>query len=161
LPQHQARLLALAVSYHLSRPGSEIDPDTLSQYAHGLREVQPAFEPQLDRDSATLELTPLQTVLLSSALSSVVSELKMYSVFDTMSGESRRPRSTAPGFDERLRALFPEISGDPAFASQLAEDATMLRRELPSERAREILEEEQKARQAAGRRRKWWQLWRR
>ena len=161
LPPHQARLVALAISYPLSRPGSEIDPNTLSDYAHGLRELQPALETQLDTDSATLELTPLQTVLLSTALSSVVSELKMYSVFDTMSGDSRRPRSTARGFDERLRSLFPEVAGDAAYASQLAEDMTMLRRELPAGRAREKLEEERQAAETATNRRRWWRLWKR
>ena len=50
--------------------------------------------------------------LLATAMSSVVSELKMYSVFDTMAGESGRPRSTAAGFDERLRSLFPEVAAD-------------------------------------------------
>ena len=161
LPRHQARLVALAVSYHLSRPGSEIDPETFSDYRHGLRELQPALESHLEDDSAELELSSLQTVLLSTALSSVVSELKMYSTFDTMAGASRRPRSTAPGFDERLRSLFPEIAGDSAYASQLAEDATMLRRELPSARAREVLGEEKAMKDAARARRKWWQFWRR
>ena len=161
LSRHQARLVALAISYHLSRPGSEIDPDTLSDYAHGLRELQLALEPQLDADSATLELTPLQTVLVTTALSSVVSELKMYSVFDTMTGSSRRPRSTARGFDERLRSLFPEVAGDAAYASQLAEDTTMLRRELPSARAREMLEDERQAVETATNRRRWWQVWKR
>ena len=161
LPRHQARLLALAVSYHLSRPGSELDPDTLSDYAHGLRELQPALDSQLDSESAQLELTPLQAVLLSTALSSVVSELKMYSVFDTMSGSSRRPRSTARGFDERLRSLFPEVAGDPGYASQLAEDMALLRRELPSARAQELIAEERAADEAARRRKKWWQVWRR
>ena len=161
LPQHQARLLALAVSYHLSRPGSELDPNTLSDYAHGLREVQPVIDAQLDNEAATLELNPLQTTLLATALSSVVSELKMYSVFDTMSGASRRPRSTAPGFDDRLRSLFPEIAGDSAYASQLAEDMTLLRRELPLARAQEMISEEREAAEAARRRKKWWQVWRR
>ena len=161
LPQHQARLVALAVSYHLSRPGSEIDPNTLVDYAHGLRELQPALDSQLEAESARLELTPLQTVLLSTALSSVVSELKMYSVFDTMSGSSRRPRSTAPGFDDRLRSLFPEIAGDPGYASQLAEDMTLLRRELPLARAQEVITDEHAAEEAARRRKKWWQVWRR
>jgi len=161
LPPHQARLVALAISYHLSRPGSEIDPNTLSDYAHGLRELQPALESQLGHDNATVELTPVQTVLLSTALSSVVSELKMYSVFDTMSGSSSRPRSTARGFDERLRLLFPEVAGDAAYASQLAEDTTMLRRELPSARVREMLDEERRSAEAATKRRKWWQLWKR
>jgi hypothetical protein len=161
LPQHQARLIALAVSYHLSRPGSEIDPNTLADYAHGLREVQPIIDAQVDQDAATLELGPLQMTLLATALSSVVSELKMYSVFDTMSGASRRPRSTAPGFDERLRSLFPEISGDPGYASQLAEDVTLLRRELPMARAQEVIADEREAAEAARRQKKWWQVWRR
>ena len=161
LPQHQARLVALAIAYHLSRPGSELDPNTLSDYAHGLRELQPSIEGQLYSESAALELIPLQTVLLATALSSVVSELKMYSVFDTMSGASRRPRSTAPGFDERLRLLFPAIAGDAEYASQLAEDVTMLRRELPSARAREVIAEEKQAAEAARSRKRWWQVWKR
>jgi hypothetical protein len=161
LPQHQARLTALAISYHLSRPGSELDPDTLSDYKHGLRELQPLIDAQVDNDAATIELTPLQIVLLSTALSSVVSELKMYSVFDTMSGASRRPRSTAPGFDDRLRSLFPEIAGDAAYASQLAEDVTMLRRELPSARARDVIAEQKRAAEEARSRKRWWQVWRR
>ena len=71
----------------------------------------------------------------------------MCSVFDRMAGDSRRPRSTATGFDDHLRDLFPEIAGDAAYASQLAEEMALLRRELPFARAREALEEE---RQAAG-----------
>src|SRR5712691_8298363 len=128
LPQHQTRLAILAVAYHLSRPGSSIDPDTLSDYGHGLREIPPQLDAQLDADASALEVTPLQAVLLSTACSSVISELKMYSIFDTMSGASRRPRSTATGFDDRLRSLFPEVGGDPSLASQLAADMTMLRR---------------------------------
>jgi len=161
LPRHQARLVALAISYHLSRPGSEIDPETLSEYRHGLGELRFELDSKLDDESAVVELTSLQTTLLASALSSVVSELKMYSVFDTMAGESRRPRSTAPGFDERLRTLFPEVAGDPAYASQLAEDIIMLRRELPLERAREVIKEEREAEAARRARKRWWQLWRR
>jgi hypothetical protein len=161
LPQHQARLVALAVSYHLSRPGSEIDHQTLSEYRHGLAEVLPVIDAQLDAPSAVIDLNPLQTVLLSTAFSSVISELKMYSVFDTMSVGSGRPRSTASGFDHRLRRLFPEVAGDASYASQLAEDMAMLRRELPSARAREVLEEERQAAQAARGHRKRWQFWKR
>lgn len=162
LPQHQARLVALAVAYHLARPGSELDPDTLSQYQHGLAEVPLLLGPQLDGEAASLELTPLQLTLLGTALSSIINELHMYSVFDTMAGESRRPRSTAPGFDDALRSLFPRIASDPAYASELAEGAVMLRRQLPLARARELLEEErQRAAEAARPRRRRWQFWRR
>lgn len=154
--------MALAVFYHLQRPGSEIDPDTLLEYRHGLREVLPLLSEQLlGEEPVALELSPLQVRLLSSAFSSVISELKMYSLLDTMSGASSRPRSTAPGFDDRLRSLFPEVAGDPSYASRLAEDMTMLRRELPSERARELLEEERRQALAAKRRRRFWQFWKR
>ena|SRR5438093_7741762 len=161
LPERQARLIALAAGYHLSRPGAELDPETLADYRHGLAEVLPAIEAQLGRQSVVIELNSLQVVLLSTSLSSVISELKMYSVFDTMSGGSGRPRSTAPGFDDRLRRLFPEIAGDPLFASQLAEEMTMLRRELPAARAREIMDNERKEREAAAAKRPRWQFWRR
>jgi hypothetical protein len=162
LPNHQARLVALAVSYHLSLPGAELDPETLSEYEHGLAEILPEIDAQLGEDSAVVELTPLQAVLLGTAMSSVVSELKMYSVFDTMSGNSGRPRSTAPGFDVRLHELFPRIAEEPSYTAELAEDMTLLRRELPSARAREILKEEEEAALAAQRaRKKRWQFWKR
>lgn len=161
LPQRQAHLTALAVSYHLARPGSELDPQTLAAYQHGLSEIAPRLEEQLREASATIELSALQVELLSTALSSVISELKMYSLFDTMSGSSGRPRSTAPGFDQRLRQLFPEVAADPSLTSDLAEELTMLRRQLPTERARAALEEQRHAMEAGGRRgRKWWQFWR-
>jgi hypothetical protein len=162
LPNRQARLVALAISYHLSRPGAELDPETLTEYEHGLAELLPVVFEQVGAETAELEVTPLQAVLLATAMSSVVSELKMYSVFDTMSGDSGRPRSTAPGFDARLRELFPEVAGDASYASTLAEDMTLLRRELPSARAREILAEEQEQALAAERaRKKRWQFWKR
>jgi hypothetical protein len=155
-------LVALAVFYHLSRPGAELDPETLSEYEHGLAEVLPLIDEQNENEVVGLELTPLQVALLSTAMSSVVSELKMYSVFDTMSAGSGRPRSAAPGFDQRLRFLFPEVAKDPANASVLAEDMTLLRRELPSARAREVIEEErEEAAAAQSARRRWWQFWRR
>ena len=162
LPQHQARLVALAVGYHLSRPGSEIDPDSMREYTHGLAEVLPLIDAQIEDDVAVLDLNATQAVLLSTAFSSVLSELKMYSLSDRMAAGSSRPRSTAAGFDDRLRWLFPEIAGDPAYAMVLAEDLTMLRRELPSQRAREVLAEQRTAAEEAKKsRRRWWQVWRR
>ena len=161
LRNHHARLIALAISYHLSRPGAELNPDTLAEYHHGLGELLPLVMAQLDEDTVEFELTPLQAVLLSTATSGVISELKMYSVFDTRSGDSRRPRSTAPGFDETLRELFPEIAGDAHHASTLAEEMTLLRRDLPSARAREIIEAERQAALTARSKKKAWQFWKR
>jgi len=160
LPQRQARLVALAVAYHLARPGSELDHDTMQEYEHGLAEVAHALEPQLDAETATLQIDSLQVTLLSAALSSVINELKIYSVFDTMAGGSGRPRSTAPGFDDKLRALFPVVAADPPAASDLAGDATMLRRQLPLARARDALEDERRAAEQKERaRKKPWQFW--
>jgi len=161
LPQHQARLVALAVAYHLARPGSEIDPGTMAAYEHGLAELSTPLDPQMDVEVASVDLNPLQVTLLSTALSSVINELKVYAVLDTMAGASSRPRSTAPGLDDRLRSLFPQVIGDPSYTSQLAEDMTMLRRHLPAARARQILEEERKASQEAARSKKPWQFWKR
>lgn len=162
LPRHQARLVALAVGYHLARPGAEIDPDSMREYTHGLSEILPLIDAQIEEEAATVDLNATQAVLLSTAFSSVLSELKMYSLFDSMAEGSSRPRSIAAGFDERLRWLFPEIAGDPAYAMVLAEDLTMLRRELPFQRAREVLEEQrQAAAEAKKSRRRWWQVWRR
>jgi len=161
LPQHQARLVALAVGYHLSRPGSEIDRESMREYEHGLAEVLPVIDAQIEAELATLDLNAVQATLLSTAFSSVLSELKMYSLFDSMSVGSKRPRSTAPGFDDRLRWLFPEIAGDPAYAMILAEEMTLLRRELPFQRAREVLEEQHRdAEEVKRQRRRWWQFWR-
>lgn len=161
LPQHQARLLYLAIVYHLARPGSEVDPATLAEYEHGLAEVRAALEPQLGSLSAKLELTPFQMARLDSALLGVINELHMYSVFDRMAGESRRPRSLAAGFDQTLKGLFPEMAEDAGYASQLAEDVMMLRRQLSasSKRAREALAEEERAAQGerkAKKPRRWW-----
>jgi len=162
LPQRQARLVALAIAYHLARPGSELDHDTMRDYEHGLAEVPAVLEPQLEAEAATLELDPLQVTLLSTALSSVVNELKMYSVFDTMAGGSGRPRSTAPGFDDKLHSLFPEVAADPAAASDLAGEAAVLRRQLPLARAGEVLEGERRAAEERKRRRRRpWQFWKR
>lgn len=162
LPQRQARLVALAVHYHLARPGSELDHATMREYQHGLAELPAVLETQLAADTATVEMNPLQVTLLSTALSSMISELKMYSVMDTMAGPSDRPRSLAAGFDERLRSLFPEVAEDASLASDLAGEATMLRRQLPVDRAQEAIEEEKRAAEEERRsRKKPWQFWKR
>jgi hypothetical protein len=161
LRQHQAKLVSLAIGYHLARPGSEIDHGTMSAYKHGLAELAPMVEAQLEEAQAVFDLSPLQGMLLSTAFSSTLSELKMYSVFDRMAGDSRRPRSTAPGFDDHLRELFPAIAGDPSYASRLAEDMAMLRREMPFARARELYELERQAAELARQQRKPWQFWKR
>ncbi len=154
-------LVALAVAYHLARPGSELDRDTMREYEHGLAEVPHTLDPQLDAQEATLELGPLQVTLLSAALSSVVNELNTYSMLDATPG-GRRPRSAAPGFDDKLRFLGPEVAADPPAASDLAGEAAIHRRQLPLARARELLEEQRRAAEMERRgRKKPWQFWKR
>ncbi len=160
LPRRQARLVALAVAYHLARPGAELDRETMREYEHGLAEVPPALDPQLDGQEATLELHPLQVTLLATALSSVVNELKTYSMLDATAGGS--PRSVARGFDDKLRSLFPEVAADAGTAADLAGDAALLRRQLPLARARELLEEQHHAAEQKRRpHKKPWQFWKR
>ncbi len=164
LPQHQARLLYLALVYHLARPGSEVDPATLSEYEHGLAELAPALEPQLEGESARLEISPFQMARLNTAMLSAISELKAYSLFDTVAAGTERPRSLAAGFDEALRRLFPQVAADAAYASQLAEALVMLRRQLSAsiQRAEEALAAEAREAEAARRAaKKPWQFWKR
>ncbi len=159
LPPRPARLVALAVAYHLARPGSELDRDTMREYEHGLAEAPHTLDPQLDAQEATVELDPRQVTLLSAALSSTVNELKTYALLDTPPGG--RPRSAAPAFDNKLRSLFPNVATDPPAALDLAGEAAIIRRQLPLARARELLEEQRIADQKPRARKKPWQFWKR
>ena len=144
-----ARLVALAVVYHLGRPGSETDPATLQPHHLGLGPVRDALDAQIEalRDGAAqtlespespevvaLELSPYQVTRLGVALHGVVNELKQFG----MAGG----RSAVPGFAEAVARLFPAAadpdsdgpdSGGPALgavALDLVPHAVMLRRRL-------------------------------
>ncbi len=160
LSEQQVRVVYLAVGYHLARPGSEIDPDTLQEYKHGLRELPPALEQLLGQEEASLALTPLQLLRLDTALLSIINELKSYPLLDTVAGTSGRPRSLAPGFDELLQRLFPQVAQEPEYALTVAEEALHLHRGLRPhlERARELLSAEGEKRSPQRPR---WQFWRR
>ncbi|HXG42684.1 MAG TPA: hypothetical protein VNL95_08175 [Dehalococcoidia bacterium] len=160
LSGQQVRVVYLAVGYHLARPGSEIDPDTLQEYEHGLRELPRILEPLLGREEASIVLTPFQLLRLDTALLSIINELKSYPLLDTVAGASGRPRSLAPGFDDLLRHLFPQVAQEPEYALVVAEEALHLHRGLRPhlQRARELLAQGQ---QATERRRRPWQFWRR
>ena len=132
LPQHEARLVFLAVIHHLARPGSEIDRDTLTVVEHGLAEVMPQLEEQINANCARLELSAYQLSRLSEAMLGAINELKAYPMMDAMSAGSGRPRSTAAGFDEAMRRLFPPAALDANYATRLAEDMVMLWRRMES-----------------------------
>ena len=157
LPQHEARLAFLAVLYHLARPGSEIDRDTLAVVQHGLAEVLPQLEEQIDANSARLELSAYQLSRLSEAMLGAINELKAYPMMDAMSVGSGRPRSTAAGFDEAMRRLFPQAALDANYATRLAEDTLMLRRRMESgiRQAEAELDAQKRAQEAARRKGLW------
>lgn len=160
LGEQDARIVALAVAYHLGRPGSETDPDTLRRHDLGLRPVQAALAPQLGHAQATIELTPYQLHRLDEALLGLTNELKQY--------ELARRRSAVPGFEVAIARLFPALApdaaGDDESALDLVTHVVLLRRRLAAAVA------DAAAALAAGReavvaatraRRPRWQFWRR
>ena len=163
LPQHEARLAFLAVIYHLARPGSEIDRDTLTVIEHGLAEVMPQLEEQINANSARLELSAYQLSRLGEAMLGAINELKAYPMLDTMSGGSSRPRSAAAGFDEAMRRLFPPSALDANYATRLAEDMLMLLRRMESgvSQAETAMDTERRRAKEATRRKGFWPFGRR
>jgi hypothetical protein len=144
---------------HLSpfRPGSEIDRrrrrNTAMVPARCCRRLM-----STDAPAATVDLSALQGVLPSTRSHPLWANWKMYSVFDTMSGEScPRPQ---PLLGRPFRGLFPR---SPATRTTRCsrEDLAMLRRDMPFARAREVLEEQRKSNVEARRWKKPWQFWKR
>ncbi len=125
----EARIVALAITYHLGRPGSETDAATLQRHSLGLGPVLDALEPELDADSAgseviELELSAYQVTRLGAALHGTVNELKQFGMADG--------RSAVPGFAEAFERLFPDATEDGrgADALDLVPHAVGLRRRL-------------------------------
>ena len=119
-----ARLVFLALQYHLARPGSELDPETKQPAAQGLAGVARTLEPQLDRAVASIELNERQQERLGEAIAGAINELKAYALL------SAGGRSAAPAFEETLQRLFPEVAEEPDEATQLAGHLLALRRRL-------------------------------
>ena len=63
LPQHQARLVALAVSYHLSRRGSESDPASMRAYPPGLADVLPLFDAGIEEGGGLAPDRPIRFIV--------------------------------------------------------------------------------------------------
>jgi hypothetical protein len=119
-----ARLAYLAAQYHLSRPGSELDPETKLPTAHGLGGLAEALEPQLDRAVVAVELNGDQHRRLLEAVAGATNELKSAALL------SAGGRPGASRFHEALRRLFPEVAEDPDEATPLAGHMLELRRKL-------------------------------
>jgi hypothetical protein len=156
LRQEDARLVFLALAYHLGRPGSELDPITKQPVEHGLAEVARELQPQLRLAAATISLNSDQLSRLSSGMLGSVTELKAYPMLG-LRGESGR-RSSVPGFDSTLRHLFPEIEEDAENALDVAERMVMLRRRLASQLAAPRNLDSGATAGGAPSRRRWWQF---
>jgi hypothetical protein len=158
-----ARIVALAITYHLGRPGSETDPTTLQRHDLGLAPVGRALDPQLAMAEVRLELSPYQLHRLDEALLGTVNELKQYDM-------SHR-HSAVPNFETAIGMLFPELTpdheGDEDMPGplDLVTRVVMLRRRLElvvrdadAELAAQRAASEETARQA---KRRWWKPWQR
>jgi hypothetical protein len=131
LRQEDAQLVFLAVAYHLGRPGSELDPLTKQPVSRGLAETSRVLQPQMQQDSATIELNKDQWTRLGSAILGSISELKTYPMLQPRpDSEGGGRRSSVPGFDRTLRHFFPEVEEEPDTAIDLAERLLMLKRRL-------------------------------
>lgn len=161
----EAKLVFLALAYHLARPGSELDPDTKMPVEHGLAEVSSALQPQLRQAVATITLSAYQLERLGSAMLGSVNELKVYPMLEARPPEEGGGRrSTVPGFDLTLRRLFPQVEEDAEEVLAIAEQMIMLKRQVDraAEQARAAEGPSQPHPAGEGRaRRRWWHLWRR
>jgi hypothetical protein len=154
----QAKLVFLALAYHLARPGSELDPETRMPVQHGLAEVSSDLQPQLRQAVASITLSAYQLERLGSAILGAINELKVYPMLEPRPAEEGGGRrSSVPGFDRTLRHLFPEVEEDPDAATALIEPLMALKRRLDGALGQAAEEE----RQPAPSRRRWWQVWRR
>lgn len=143
------RLVLLALQYHLSRPGSELQRETGGTPSPGLAAVVPALEAQLDNATASVDLSDSQRERLSSAIAGAINELKSMSLL-----EAGGQTTMVPAFRDTLRRLFPEAVEDPDEGTRLAGHMLALRRRLdglPSAAAEER-PPEQKSR---------WRFWQR
>jgi len=155
----QARLVSLALAYHLARPGSELDSATKTPVQHGLAEVSNALQPQLSKAVASITLSTHQLERLSTAVLGAINELKVYPLLEPRPPEEGGGRRTSvPGFDRTLRHLFPEVEEDPDAATALIEPFMALKRRLDVA-LRQAAEEERRPGPSLRRRR--WQVWRR
>lgn len=156
LRSEDAKLVFLAVAYHLGRPGSELDPVTKQPVEHGLAEVASSLQPQLRMAVATITLRHNQAKRLLSAMHGSITELKAYAMLGAGTAEAPGHRSTVPGFDGSLRHLFPEVEEDGDEPLEIAERVLNLRRRFEPEVAGLEEEEEEASQSEPKQRRGWW-----
>src|SRR6478672_8606007 len=105
LTHDEPRLVFLALVYHLARPGSELDADTLAPSERGLRDVKVGLGAHILDESAVIELDEQQYRKLLSAIFGSVNELRVLHM--------RGDTGSVPGFRDTARQLFPAVAEDP------------------------------------------------
>ncbi|MCH8025373.1 MAG: hypothetical protein IH866_01145 [Chloroflexi bacterium] len=124
LPNADAKLVYLALQYHLARPGSELDAQSKRPKEHGLAAIAEELERQLPLAVATIDMNNEQRRQLDEALSGAINQVKSSALL------ADRGRSMVPSFDAALRRLFPEVADEPENALPLAGELLALRRRL-------------------------------
>jgi hypothetical protein len=153
LRQEQAKLVYLAIAYHLGRPGSELDPITKQPVEHGLAEVARDLQPQLRNAFARLTLNEDQLRRLTSGMLGSITELKAYPMLQPLADvDGGGRRSSVKGFDRSLRHLFPDVDEDAEAAYDVAESMLMLKREVD----RRVAAAPAPSQPAPERKRTWW-----
>jgi hypothetical protein len=155
LRQEDAKLVFLAIAYHLGRPGSELDPITKQPVEHGMAEVMRELQPQMRMAVARIGLNDAQLKRLASGMLGSITELKAYPMLELRadpSGGGRR--SSVAGFDRTLLHLYPQIEEDAEISLEVAEHMLMLKRKL-DERMATLSPEEPEA-ETKGKRKGWW-----
>lgn len=123
LTHDEPRLVYLALVYHLGRPGSELNAETMLPLEHGLREVKVALGRDIQSPEAIIELDDWRFQRLASAIKGCVNELRVYHMREgAISGVAR--------WTETAETLFPVLKEDPEAALDIAEAMMMLQRRI-------------------------------
>jgi hypothetical protein len=128
LSPRERRLVALALQYHLGRPGSELDAATKQPLERGLRTLSDAIRhPDANAaGSASFELDAWQHERLLSAMKGCITELRVHHL-------RQGAPSTVEGWSAAALSLFPELA-DPEAGLDLAEEMMLLSRRLGTSR---------------------------
>lgn len=149
-----ARVVYLATIFHLGRPGSETDPETLQRHDLGLRAIHDHILPRLNQAVVEVEASPYQVVRLGEALLGCGNELKQFAL--------SQGRSMVPHFADAVHEMYPETREDPSIAMDLVQHPVMLRNRLQQavEAARAQIDQAVEERREQERAKKrWWQVW--
>ncbi len=157
LRNEDARIVYLATVYHLGRPGSEVNPETLQKHDLGLQQVHDDMLPLLSQAVVEIDVSPFQILKLSQAVEGVTNELKQYGMANG--------RSAVPRFTETMTWLYPESAEEPGIALDVVTHAVMLNRRLAAavaEAQRQLDEATASARaEQSARKRSRWRFWER